>query len=384
MKRPDFTLSAGPTVASSTTLAALGSPIIHFEDPEFVAFYHETERKLAEVFSTRNDVVIMQGEVVLGLEAAARALTIPGMKVLNLVQGIFGKGMGYWLTGFGAELHEIEVPYNEAVDPQAVDAYLKQNPDIGLITMVHSETPSGTLTDCGAIGRIAKEHGVLTLVDAASSVGGHEFLPDDWGLDVCVTGSQKCLAGPVGLSLMVVSEAAWARMRENPASPRASYLSLLDWKEKWIEQEAFPYAPSISDIFGVHSTLDQVLDEGLDNAIARHQRIAQASRAGARAMGLALWPVSEEISSNCVTVVSVEDDVDAYKLLLHIREKYGVMLASSEGAGNMIRIGHMGPTASGLHPVVGLAALGRGLADFGVLTDIGAGVETLLTNLAQE
>src|SRR5439155_665185 len=117
MRDPDFTLSAGPVMASPRVLAALGSPLVYHYDPAFLEAFRRTERKLAQIFLTGNDVLLMQGEAVLGLEAAARGLVQPGTPVLNLVQGVFGKGMGYWLKDFGAELHELEVPYNDAVDP---------------------------------------------------------------------------------------------------------------------------------------------------------------------------------------------------------------------------------------------------------------------------
>src|SRR5947207_6985384 len=152
MNEPDFTLSAGPVTASARTLAALGSPITYHYDPAFLECFRRTELKVARVLQTSADIVLMQGEAVLGLEAAARALVRPGTPVLNLVQGIFGKGMGYWLKAFGAELHELEVPYNEAVDPADVERYLTQHPEIELVAFVHSETPSGTLCDASAIG----------------------------------------------------------------------------------------------------------------------------------------------------------------------------------------------------------------------------------------
>lgn len=373
-----FTLSAGPTMASHRTLAALGRPLVYHYDPLFLDTFRRTQAKAAEVFRTENDVLLMQGEAIVALEGAARSLTKPGMKVLNLVQGVFGKGMGYWLQSFGAELHEIEVAYNEAVSPEAVEAYLDAHPGIELVTVVHSETPSGTVTDCGAIGPIAKRHGALTLVDAVSSIGGLEFDTDGWELDVVVTGAQKCLGGPPGIGIVSVSEAAWERMAGNPAAPRSSYVSLLDWKEKWLEGGAFPFTPSVSDVHGVESVLDQVLEEGLEQAIARHAAAAAATRAGVTAMGLELWAASEEIAANCVTSVRLPDDLDHLTVRAHVRERYGVMLSSGQGAGNLMRLAHMGPSASGMYPVVGLAALGRGLRDLGMRIDVGAGLDAAL------
>jgi len=364
------------------TQQALGSPMIYHYDPAFIETFRRTERKAAEVFKTKNDIILMQGEAILALEAAARSLVTPGMKILNLVQGVFGKGTGYWLRDFGGEVHEIEVPFNEAVNPEQVRDFLKQHPDTQMITMVHSETPSGTVTDCSAIGPLAREYGVLTMVDAVSSVGGLEFETDSWGIDLVVTGAQKCLGGPPGIGLVSISERAWDTILANPRAPRDSYLSLIDWKTKWKDEGRFPFTPSVSDIFGVESVLDQVLEEGLDNALARHSASALMTRAGVQAMGLELWPASPGISADCLTAVRLPDAVNDVELRTHIRERYGVMLSSGQGAGNLMRIAHMGPSARGMYPIIGLSALGQGLRDMGVAVDIGAGIDEAMTILA--
>jgi pyridoxamine--pyruvate transaminase len=384
MVQLDFTLSAGPTVATPRTLAALGSPIVYHYDPDFLALFRRTQGKVAELFRTTNDVILMQGEAIVGLEGAARSLVRPGMHVLNLVQGVFGKGMGYWLTDFGAVLHELEVPYNEAVDPASVEAYLDAHPEIELVTLVASETPSGTVTDISRIGPICRSRGVLTLVDTVSGLGGMEFRTDDWGLDLCVAGAQKCLGGPPGIALVTVSPQAWESILGNEHAPRASYLSLIDWKEKWLEGGAFPYTPSVSDMHGLESCVDQMLEEGLDAAIARHYASAAVTRAGVRAMGLELWAADDSIAASCVTSVRLPDQVDHVQVRTYVREHYGVMLSSGQGAGNLIRIAHMGPTAHGLHPIVGLAALGRSLVDLGVPVKVGAGIEAALAVLSSQ
>ena len=145
MRDPDFTLSAGPVTgdarACSPRSARRSSTTT---TPRSSSASGRPSASSPQVFLTKNDVLLMQGEAVLGLEAAARGLVQPGTKVLNLVQGVFGKGMGYWLKDFGAELHELEVPYNDAVDPADVERYLDDHPGIELVTVVHSETPSGT------------------------------------------------------------------------------------------------------------------------------------------------------------------------------------------------------------------------------------------------
>jgi pyridoxamine---pyruvate transaminase len=383
MRDPSFTLAAGPTTAWPRVLAALGSPIVYHYDPAFLEAFRRSERKLAELFKTENDVLLMQGEAILGLEAAARSLVRPGDHVLNLVQGVFGKGMGYWLKDFGAELNELEVAYNDAVEPAEVERYLDEHPEIDLITVVHSETPSGTLTDLSAIGPIARAHGAMMLVDCVSSLGGIPLGVDAWELDVCVAGPQKCLGGPAGMSLMTVSDAAWERIAANPAAPRASFLSMLDWKEKWLDGDRFPFTPSVSDLFGVEAACDVLLEIGLEQSIAQHERAAAACRAGVRAMGLEPWPRSDEITAACTTAIAVPDELTDLQVRAHCREHYGVMISAGQGAGNLVRIGHMGPTAWSVFPVAGLAAVGQTMADLGAQVDVGMGLEAAMAGLSR-
>jgi len=384
MKAPDFTLTAGPTMASPRTLNALGAQITYHLDPGFLETFRRTTEKAAAFFHTKNDMLLLQGEGILALEGAARSLTTPGMHVLNLVQGIYGKGMGQWLESYGAVLHEIEVGYDDAVDPADVDAYLAAHPEIELVTIVHSETPSGTITDVSAIGPIVHKHGALSLVDALSSIGGVPFEPDEWQLDVCVSGGQKCLGGPVGVTMVSVSPAAWERMLANENAPRYSYISLIDWKVAWLENDTFPFTPSVTDIVGLEAALDAILEEGIENSIARHARAAAVTRAGVKAMGLELWPKSEEISGNPITAVRMPEGIVHTDLVAHIRSTYGVMLSTGQSAGNLVHLGHMGPTATGMYQIVGLTALGQGLLDLGAEVDLGAGVEAAMALLGTE
>jgi pyridoxamine--pyruvate transaminase len=382
MDEAAFTVSAGPTTVWAETLAALGSPITYHYDPLFLEQFRRTERKVAEILRTRSEIILMQGEAVLGLEAAARSLVPPDMPVLNLVSGVFGKGMGYWLRDCGAQLHEIEVPYNDVVDPAEVEHYLDDHPEIELVAVVHCETPSGTVHDLSRIGPIARAHGALTLIDCVSSVGGMPLEADSWQLDVCVVGPQKCLGGPPGMSLISVSEAAWRAIHANPRAPRASFLSLLDWQEQWHGQGKFPYTPSVAEIHGVEAACDVLLTKGLESSFTRHAEAARACRAGVQAMGLTLWPRTEAIASPSVTAIAVPEGLSDTQVRDHARSRYGVMLSGGQGAGNLVRIGHMGPTARSLYPLVGLMALGRTLADLGVPVRLGDGIEAGLAVVA--
>jgi pyridoxamine--pyruvate transaminase len=384
VKPADFMLTAGPTTCSSTTLAALGSPIVYHYDPAFLETFRETEELAKRVFRTQADMVLMQGEAVLGLEAAGRAVVRPGMACLNLSSGVFGKGYGDWLRAWGATVYEVAAPYDAAVDPADVERMLSEHPEIEVVAVVHSETPSGTLNPAAEIGPLAKAYGAVTIVDCVSSIGGMPFEPDAWQLDICVAGAQKCLSGPPGITMVGVSADGWDLIAKNPQAPRFSFLSLLDWKVKWLEGGTFPYTPSVAEVHGLHSCCRQLLDEGHEASVARHARAARACREGVKALGLKLWPRSEDIMSTCTTAVALPAGIGEDQVRAHVRERYGVMLSGGHGAGNLIRIGHMGVTANTMYPVVGVAALGRGLADLGVAVDIGGGVEEALAVLSAD
>jgi pyridoxamine--pyruvate transaminase len=374
-------------MASPRVLSALGSPVIFDYDPVFLEHFRETETLLAEVYRTTNDVVLMQGEAVLGLEAAARGLVQPGTRCLNLVSGVYASWFGDWLREYGAEVFEVRVPYDEAIDPAAVDHALAEHGPVELVCLVHSETPSGVENPLAEIGPLAQAHGALMLADVVSSVGGTELLIDEWQVDIAVAGPQKCLAGPPGMSLISVSPRAWEAIESNPSAPRGSFLSLLDWKHRWIEggRVAFPYTPSVADVNGVHAALREVLDDGLEATIASHARAARACRAGVTAMGLELWPRSESYAANCVTAVRVPAGVTVHDVLGHVRERYGVMLSGGYGElkEKLIRLGHMGPASRSLYPLVAVSALGRGLADLGIQVDIGAGAQAVMEVLSE-
>lgn len=388
MDAPDFTLTAGPTMASDRVRAALGGPIVFDYDPVFLERFRSLESKLAGLLHTEHDVVLMQGEALLGLEAVARGLTTGGTKWLNLVSGVYAMWFGDWLRALGAEVITHEVPFDEAIDPTDVQRLLAEHGNIGRVALVHSETPSGIENPLSEIGPIVHEAGALMVADVVSSFAGSEVRVDDWKVDICVAGPQKCLAGPPGMSFVVVGPRAWEAISANPSAPRGSFLSLLDWKERWVDTDktAFLYTPSVCDVNGVNAAVDEVIDTGgIDASIARHALAARATRAGVQAMGLELWAKDDRYAANCVTAVRCPEGVTTAGTLAHIRQRYGVMLSKGYGplAERLFRLGHMGPAARSFYPLVAVTALGRGLADLGVGVDIGAGADAVAQAISE-
>ena len=378
-----FTLTAGPVAASGRVLSALGSPVAYDYGEEFLELFRRAQSKVAEIFETSSDVVIMQGEAILGLEAAAAALVTPGDVCLNLVSGSYGRGYGDLLRRRGAHVIEVEAPFDAAIDTGEVEAALQAHPEISIVSVVHCETPAGTLNPVERITPIAKRHGAITIVDAASTVGGVPLAVDASGIDICVTAPQKCLGSVPGLALVSVSDAAWERIAANPSAPRKSYLSLLDWKELWEERGIFPQTPSVSDVVALEAACTELLAEGLAASQACHARAARACRAGVRAAGLEIWPCSDEVSSPSVTAVRLPAGIGQQELLAVVRERLNVILPVSSGmfVDKLIRIGHMGIAARPPYPLIGVSAVVQGLALLGAPVDVGAAAEATLAEL---
>jgi len=372
-----FTLTTGPVNCYPEVLSAIGRPVLYDYDPAFLAHYERVVLKAKKALGVKTVPVLLQGEPVLGLEAAAHSLVAPGDCVLNLVSGVYGAGYGEWLKPRAGRFHEIRVPYDEAIDPASVDVFLKAHPETALVAICHHDTPSGTLNPIAEIGRVVRDHGALYVVDSVSAWAGLPMDIEDIGADLLVTGPNKCLGCPPALSILTVSDRAWAKMEANPAAPRASILSILDWKDAWRAERPFPFTPSVAEINALDAGLDRYLDEGPEVVWRRHAQTAAAMRAGVVAMGLSLWAARPEIASPTCTAVRLPEGVDETALRDLMKRRYGVVISSgrAETFNKLVRIGHMGPTAYPLYAVIALTALGGAIAELtGRAIDIGAGV----------
>ncbi len=377
IKDPVITLTAGPVQAYPAVLQAMARPLGYDFDPSFQAFYEETARKCASAMRWESPALILQAEPAVAIEAAAASVISPDDVVLNLASGVYGKGFGYWSARYHKDMVEIEVPFDQAISPQAVERALQERPDISVVSVVHHDTPSGTLNPIVDIGRIVAAHGAVLLVDAVSSFAGMDIHPGDCHADVFITGPGKCLGGVPGVTFMAMSDKAWQHIEANPKAPRASILSFLDWKDAWKRTEAFPFTPSVSEISGLSAAIDLYLDEGAESVWARHALTAAACRAGIKAMGCALWADPEEIASPTTTAVRIPDGLSDSDIVRTTRDRYGVVLSVGRGEtlGKLLRIGHMGPTAEPIYALVALGALGNALRELGFAADVGAGVE---------
>jgi len=380
-----LTLTAGPVNAYDAVLRALSRPVQYDYDPAFQLVYARTADKAREAMRTERVPVIMHGEPVLGLEAAAASLITADDTVLNLASGVYGKGFGYWAARHTANILEIEVPYNESIPVEAVEAMLNQHPEISVVSVCHHDTPSGTINPIEEIGNVVSAQGALLIVDAVSSFGGMDTHPESCQAAVYVTGPNKCLGAPPGLTLLGVSERAWEKMRANPAAPRASFMSILDWEHAAEPDKDFPFTPSVAEMNGLDRALELYLAEGPERVWERHALTAAACRAGVQALGLELWAADETIASPTTTAVRTPDGIDESQMRACARERYGVVFSAGRGEtlGKLTRIGHMGPTAHPVHALSAIVALGGALRQLGTDVKAGDGVDAALAVIEQ-
>jgi pyridoxamine--pyruvate transaminase len=377
VKEPVITLTAGPVQAYPRITRAMSRPVHYDFDVYFQSFYEEVARKTSTALRVAAPALILHAEPAVGLEAAAASLISPDDVVLNLASGVYGKGFGYWAARYAKEVVEIEVPYNDDIKPEQVAEMLRRRPDVAIVTAVHHDTPSGTLNPVGKIGRLVRDHGALFLVDAVSSFAGMDIHPDQCCADIFVTGPGKCLGGAPGLTLVAVSDRAWAHMEANPACPKASVLSLTDWKNAWSKKAPFPFTPAIAEVNGLDAALDAYLEEGPETVWARHDLTARACRAGVKALGLELWAAREEIAAPTTTAIRVPDGLSDEKIVAAMRDNFGTIISygRAETKGKLLRIGHMGPVAEPVYALVAVTTLGGALNRLGRKTNVGAAVD---------
>ena len=357
-------MTPGPTqVKENVRLARAkecGNPDI---DESFADFYKETCEKISRLLHTENETLILGGEGILGLEAACASLTEPGDKVLVLDNGIFGEGFADFVSLYGGEPELYTVDGRNPICPQELEAFLKESHDYKYATLVHCDTPSGILNDIGVLCPILKKYGILTVVDAVSSMFGEEVRVDDSGIDILCGGSQKAVSAPPVLTFVTLSAEAKDAMARRK-TPVASFYANLRLFEGYYEAKWFPYTMPISDIYGLRAAIDNIAAD--PDMLPRHARIAGECRKSLTEAGLKLY--LESGFSNTVTVFDVPEGTTAQEILETMRSEHGILLAGSLGslAGKVIRIGHMGSNANEEDMAETMEALWKTLQKLGV------------------
>ncbi|GAA2234039.1 MULTISPECIES: pyridoxal-phosphate-dependent aminotransferase family protein [Kitasatospora] len=317
--------------------------------PLSAAQFAAIEDKVAALLHTTADVIITQGEALLPLEAAIRGAAHPGSTALNIVTGPYGQTFGNWLRGCGAEVVDLVVPFDGAAGAEQVARVLAVEPGIDFVSLVHAEAATGNTNPVAEIAAVVREHGALLMLDAVASVAAEPLLTDEWGVDLCVIGGQKAMGGPAGVSAVSVSDRAWERIAANPAAPRRSYLSLLDWKERWTDagRTALPHAPAQLEMLALDACLDRIAADTLDATIARHRAAAAATRAGVRALGtLTPYVHRDEHAAPVATTLRTPSGLHAAELAGRLDPALPVQAGGGPLAAEMLRVNHYGTAAA--------------------------------------
>ncbi|SDC29836.1 pyridoxal-phosphate-dependent aminotransferase family protein [Streptomyces prasinopilosus] len=345
--------------------------------PLSAARFASIEDRVARLLRTAQDVVIMQGEALLPLEGAIRATAGPGTTALNVVTGPYGQTFGDWLRDCGATVIDLAVPFHTAATAGRIREAFAAHPEIDFVSLVHAEAATGNTNPVAEIGEAVRAHGALFYLDAVASIGAEPVLPDAWGVDLCVIGAQKAMGGPAGVSAVSVSERAWARMAANPRAPRRSYLSLLDWKQRWIDggRTALPHAPAQLEMLALEACVERIEAVGLETVTARHAAAAAATRAGTLALGGGLEPYVHDAAQAApvATTLRVPSGTVASELVGRaLAVDPALPLAAGGGplAKEMVRVNHYGPDATRGVVRASLAALGTALAEQGLPVDV--------------
>lgn len=350
----------GPTPVPHRVAAAGAQPMINHRGPVFKQLMITVLERLKNVFQTKNTILALTGSGTAAMEASVANLINPHDEVLVLAGGVFGQRWAKICRAFQSQVHVLEYPWGEGVDPQQVADFLRRHPQTAAVFATHNESSTGVLNDLAGIGAAAADFDALLIVDAVSSLGGADLKMDQWGIDVVCTASQKCLMAPPGLAFISFSQRAEQRMME-VSSPRF-YLDLRIYME-WLAKHEPPFTPNIACFRAVAEALSMIEAEGLEQVFARHLLLRDMIRAGLRALNLPLL-VDEKWASPTVTAVK-PDFSDIGGFVADLRA-CGVELAGGQGplSGKIFRIGHMG-YASPLDMLVTLAAIESKLGCYG-------------------
>jgi aspartate aminotransferase-like enzyme len=339
------------------------------------------EDRAASILRTRADVIVLGAEAELPLEAVTASLGGSSLVWLNVITSPYGRTFGEMLRTRGATVHELAPPSDRPVRTDEVASALADHPEITALAIVHAEALTGIVNPLAEVLALAAGRGVLTVVDAVASAGAEPLDVDELGIDVCVVGPQKGWGGPAGVSVVSVSDRAWAAMRDNPIAVRRSVLSLLDVKDGWIDRGRTRVrgTPPPLELAALGAAFTRLEREGMERVLERHRGAASAARAGVQALGLSLWVADERDACAIATPLRLPEDVDADSLVDVLVTEYGIDVVPGTGelAGIAMRLNHMGSQASFAYVAAAVMALGTALSELGAEVDVAAGAKAV-------
>ncbi len=379
MNQRSLLMVPGPIEFEPAVLQAMGQPTPSHVSPAFVQTFGEALEDLRQVFLTDDgQPFVIAGSGTLAMDVAAANLVEPGDKVVVASTGYFSERFADIFERYGAEVTIVraesgEMPA-EGVVEQALDDHAPK-----LMVMTQVDTSTGVEVDVEAFAALANEHGALSVVDGVCATAGAEFRQSAWGVDVCITASQKAIGVPPGLALVMMSPQAMEAYEARSAAVQNYYADFANWLPIMQAYEArrpgYFGTPPVNLVLALHASLKLILEEGMEARFRRHRLIARAFQAAMEALGLRQVPRSPDLRAATMSAVYYPEDVDS-SLLGKIREE-GVIVAGGllpQMAGRYFRVGHMG-SVSANDILATIGAIGRGLQRCNYEFELGAGLE---------
>ncbi len=369
--RKNYLLTPGPTPLPPQVSEAMARPIIHHRTPQFQAVLKEATVGLKYVYQTKGDVFILASSGTGAMEAAVVNLLSGGDTAITIQGGKFGERWTEICKSYGINTEIVDVEWGKAVSPREIEKRLKSNPKIKAVFTTLCETSTGVVNDIVAIGKVVKDTNAVLAVDAISGLGAIDLQTDAWFCDMVVSGSQKGLMLPPGLGFISVSQKAW-KLIEGSRCPKY-YFDLKAAKKAW-EATDTPFTPAITLIIALCEALKMIKQDSLENVFLRHKKMADATRAAMKAIGLDLF--APTCASDVVTAVKVPQGIDGEKMVKTMRDTYGVTIAGGQAElkGKVFRIAHMGFIEE-FDIIVSISCLEKVLAEMDYKFNLGSGVK---------
>ena len=367
----------GPTIVSPRVLRALAKPVLSHVSNEFVEGYAEALALQKKLFGTEGTPFLLSGSGTLGMEAAISNLMEKGDKVLCVENGYFGEKWEEIVETHGGVVDRLRFEWGDPVDVKKVKEKLGSN-EYKLFTVEHVDTSTGIANDLKKIGELRKNTDALYVVDSVCGIGGMPLKMDAWNIDYCLTGSQKALGAPPGISLFCVNDKAWQTVEKRKSPPSDYYVNLKRWKPIMDNPKGYFATPATGLVLGMLESLRIIFEEGLETRWKRHEVFSKAFQAGIKALGWGSFP-AEGHNAHTLTVPKVPEGVDDAKMRTSMFQKYGVIIAGGLGklGGKTVRVGHMGNnTMNDL--VATLGAMEMSLAEMGHVDELGKAVGAMM------
>lgn len=340
-------MGPGPSDVYPEVLAAQARPTVGHLDPLFVGMMDELKSLIQYAFQTKNEMTMaVSAPGSAGMETCFVNLVEPGEKVIVCRNGVFGERMRQNVERVGAIAVLVDNEWGTPVDPAAVEAALKANPDAKFLAFVHAETSTGALSDAKTLCALAKQYGCLSIVDAVTSLGGVELRVDEWGIDAIYSGSQKCLSCVPGLSPVSFSPNAVEKLKNRKTPVQSWFLDQSLVMAYWTSaggKRSYHHTAPVNALYALHESLRLLAEEGLENAWKRHQDMHLVLRAGLEKLGLK-FVVDEASRLPQLNAIYIPEGVDDAAVRARLLKDYNLEIGAGLGAlaGKAWRIGLMG------------------------------------------